>query len=229
MLHTTRMACSKEMRVKDNGTGGLSAIHCGFKAQQHSRSCGGLQQLQLSKTCHPFPFAFQQTCHLYDLQGSTESLLSYFTAACLQSSGLGSRWRQFYHSSCKLRTQVSVPARKAAALPEPPTWSDRCSPESGYCWPAQPSPLVQSQESLFFPSGPGVCSMKSAAFLYSQGRKFSAINWSLKPCFGQGQFCLQSFQARIYWKFLYPQSSAFVLLARCLVSVSLGEFLFHSS
>lgn len=128
MLHTTRMACSKEMRVKDNGTGGLSAIHCGFKAQQHSRSCGGLQQLQLSKTCHPFPFAFQQTCHLYDLQGSTESLLSYFTAACLQSSGLGSRWRQFYHSSCKLRTQVSVPARNAAALPEPPTWSDRCSP-----------------------------------------------------------------------------------------------------
>lgn len=182
----------------------------------------GLQQLQLSKTCHPFPFASQQTCHFYGLQGSTESLLSYFTAACLQSSGLGSGWRQFYHSSCKLRTQVSVPARDAAALPEPPTWSDRC-------WPAQPSPLVQSQESLFFPSGAGVCSMKSAVFLYSQGRKFSAMNWSLKPCSGQGQFCLPSFQARIYWKSLYPQSSAFVLLVRCLVSVSLGQFLFHSS
>lgn len=37
----------------------------------------------------PIPFAFQQTCHLYGLQGSIESLLSYFTAACLQTSGLG--------------------------------------------------------------------------------------------------------------------------------------------
>ena len=55
------------------------------------------------------------------------------------------------------------------------------------------------------------------------------MNWSLKPCSGQGQFCLPSFQARIYWKFLFPQGSAFVLLARCLVSASLGQFLFHPS
>lgn len=57
--------------------------------QSSIHSPAGSPAITVFQTCHPFPFAFQQTCHLYRLQGSIESLLSYFTAACLQSSGLG--------------------------------------------------------------------------------------------------------------------------------------------
>ena len=54
--------------------------------QSSIHSPAGSPAITAFQTCHPLPFAFQQTCHL---QGSIESLLSYFTAACLQSSGLG--------------------------------------------------------------------------------------------------------------------------------------------
>lgn len=66
--------------------------------------------------------------------------------------------------------------------------------------------LCSLRKSLFFPSGAGVCSMKSAVFLYSQGRKFSGDELEPKTLLRTRAVLPLPSRPGIYWKSLYPQS-----------------------